>query len=69
MSPAYADFCTDTIICHCLRVTESTVVDAIDMGRLQTIREVVRETRAGEGCTACHGRIRCLLRAQTIMAV
>jgi len=52
----------DTIVCHCLQVSESTLNDAIAVCGLATVREVCRETGAGGGCTACHARLREMLR-------
>lgn len=54
--------CSETILCHCLRVSESTIADAVAICGLTSIREVCRETGAGSGCTACHARIMQLLR-------
>jgi NifU-like protein len=54
--------CPETIICHCLAISESTVADAVAVCGLATVKEVCRETGAGSGCTACHARLRELLR-------
>jgi NifU-like protein len=54
--------CSETIVCHCLEVSESTVADAVAIYGLRTIKDVCRETGAGSGCTACHARIKELLR-------
>jgi bacterioferritin-associated ferredoxin len=54
--------CSETIVCHCLEVSESTVADAIAICGLTSVREVCRETGAGSGCTACHARLKELLR-------
>lgn len=54
--------CTGSIVCHCLGVSESIVNDAIAVCGLATIKDVCRETGAGSGCTACHTRLRELLR-------
>lgn len=53
--------CAAKYICHCLQVTEATVVDAIAALNLRTLRDVHRHTGAGEGCTCCHERIRIVL--------
>jgi bacterioferritin-associated ferredoxin len=50
------------MICHCLEISESTVADAVAICGLTTIKEVCRETGAGGGCTACHARLKELLR-------
>lgn len=57
--------CGDQILCHCLQVSQDSVVDAIDQYRLNSIREVQGCTGAGGGCTACHYRIRRLLRGDS----
>jgi NAD(P)H-nitrite reductase large subunit len=54
--------CSETIVCHCLEISESTVADAIAICGLTSVKEVCRETGAGAGCTACHGRLRDMLR-------
>jgi bacterioferritin-associated ferredoxin len=51
----------DQIVCHCLQVTESTVREAADRCAFRSLCELVRETGAGSGCTACHRRLRRLL--------
>ena len=53
--------CPDRVVCHCLRVTEATVVDAIVSLGLRTVKEVRQATEAGDGCNCCHGEIRALL--------
>jgi bacterioferritin-associated ferredoxin len=54
--------CTDTIVCHCLQVTESTVLEAAERCPFRTLAEISRETGAGTGCTACHRRLRRLVK-------
>jgi len=56
------DDCSETIICRCLGISETTVADAVAICGLMTVREVCRETGAGGGCTACHARLRELLK-------
>jgi bacterioferritin-associated ferredoxin len=56
--------CTDChahFICHCLQVTEAAVVDAVVTLGLRTVRDIRRQTGAGEGCTCCHDRLRQVL--------
>lgn len=53
---------TDRIVCHCLGITESAVRNAVDAGGSQCVRDVMAQTEAGTGCTACHGRIKALLK-------
>jgi NifU-like protein len=54
--------CSETIVCRCLGISESTVADAVAVCGLATVKDVCRETGAGSGCTACHARLRDLLR-------
>ena len=49
--------CSGQYVCHCLHVTEEMVIEAIAAGAT-TIVELRRNTLAGEGCTACHRRLR-----------
>jgi bacterioferritin-associated ferredoxin len=51
------------VVCHCLNICESTIESKIEAGRVGTVKEVIRETGAGSGCTACHCTIRALLEA------
>lgn len=54
--------CSETIVCRCLQISESTVADAIAISGLTSVKEICRETGAGGGCTACHARLRSMLR-------
>lgn len=54
--------CSETIICHCLEISESTVADAVAICGLASVKEICRETGAGSGCTACHARLKEMLR-------
>jgi NAD(P)H-nitrite reductase large subunit len=56
----------DPVVCYCLRVSESQVVDCIAVTGCETVRDVMQQIGAGGGCTACHCRIRDLLAARTI---
>jgi bacterioferritin-associated ferredoxin len=49
--------------CHCLNISSAEIESAIDTAELRTVKEVIRETGAGSGCTACHCTIRALLEA------
>jgi NAD(P)H-nitrite reductase large subunit len=61
----HAAVATDRVICHCLQVKESQIVDAIAVTGAESLRDVVEHTGAGAGCTACHCRIRELLGCRT----
>jgi len=54
--------CTESIVCHCLGISEGVVADAIAVCGLASVKDVCHETGAGSGCTACHARLRELLR-------
>jgi len=60
--------CPGRFLCHCLQVTEEAVVEAVKRFGLQTVLEVRRHTGAGEGCTACHRRIRDVVEALTVQS-
>ena len=67
--PAYepCSGCPAKVICRCLQVTEAAVVEAINRRELRTLKDVLRHTGAGDGCTCCHAEIRQIL-AQTACA-
>ncbi len=48
---------TGQVVCRCLQVTETALVDAILTLELRSVREVRRCTGAGDGCMACHRKI------------
>jgi bacterioferritin-associated ferredoxin len=62
-STSPAELGADQIVCHCLAISASQVADAVAYCGLQTVKEVCRQTGAGSGCTACHARLRELIRA------
>ena len=47
-----------TVVCHCLNVTETTVVRAVRDQGARSLCELACMTGAGGGCTACHRRLR-----------
>lgn len=49
---------TDEIVCHCLRVARSEIVTAAEVTGASSVRDIMKCTGAGTGCTACHRRIR-----------
>jgi NAD(P)H-nitrite reductase large subunit len=61
----HAAVATDRVICHCLQVKESQIVDTIAVTGAESVRDVIQYTGAGAGCTACHCRIRELLGCRT----
>jgi bacterioferritin-associated ferredoxin len=53
----------DRLVCRCLQVTESDLLEALDRCPLQSLQDVAVETGAGSGCTACHRLLRKYLAA------
>ena len=54
----------DGIVCRCLRITESEVRTAVETENATTVRDIVKATTAGSGCTVCHCRIRQIIADQ-----
>ena len=51
------------VVCACLQVTERQLQAAVQQDGAQSVRELIRTTGAGTGCTACHRRLEsCLAR-------
>lgn len=60
---------TSAVVCYCLQVTEAQVQRVIRRRGLRSLEAVIRQTRAGEGCTACHPLLRrCLEKAGYLAA-
>ncbi len=57
---------TDKIVCACFKVTESTIVDAVELWNMTTVKELCRFTNAGAGCTACRLRLKQYLQPNTV---
>lgn len=53
-------FC-DPVVCRCLQVTESTILEAAHRCPFSSLAEIARETGAGTGCMACHRQLRRLV--------
>lgn len=47
----------DPVVCRCLMVRESAIVNAVSLVGAGSVREVRSLTGAGAGCTCCHRRI------------
>jgi NifU-like protein len=45
------------LVCRCLGVASFRIFGAARRQRLATVAEVTKATRAGGGCTTCHGEI------------
>ena len=53
----------DQVVCACLQVTVRQLRAAVEQTGVQSVRELMRATEAGTGCTACHRRLEgCLSR-------
>lgn len=48
--------CPGEFVCHCLKITEDMVLDAIRAGA-RTVQELSERIGAGDGCMACHARL------------
>jgi bacterioferritin-associated ferredoxin len=53
-TPDQCDTCTDRVVCRCLQITESELIQVLTTREVRTIKDVRRLTSAGDGCTACH---------------
>src|SRR5688572_3374719 len=49
---------SEAVVCHCLQVTETTVVRAVRDQGARSLCELACLTGAGGGCTSCHRRLR-----------
>ncbi len=58
--PCSAD-CGLRYVCRCLRVTEETLTQAFATQDIHTLRDIRRHTGAGDGCMACHRRLKSFL--------
>lgn len=47
--------------CRCLKVSEEVVREAVLVFGVRTVAELRERTGAGDGCNACHRRLRTLL--------
>ena len=48
------DGCPGRLVCRCLRVSETALIEALHTQEIRTLADVRRHTGAGDGCTACH---------------
>jgi NAD(P)H-nitrite reductase large subunit len=46
------------VVCKCLRVTAGELLDALATGAVETLKDLKRETGAGDGCMVCHRVLR-----------
>ncbi len=45
---------THKIVCECLQVTEEEILLAVRTREIKTVKDIIKYTQAGDGCTACH---------------
>ena len=50
--------CPARMVCHCLQITEDVVLTALETLNIRSVSDLRQHTGAGEGCTACHRRLR-----------
>ncbi len=50
--------CGTRFVCHCFRMTEAKLVETIVSQRVRSLEQLRRCSEAGDGCTACHSRLR-----------
>jgi len=53
--------CPGDYVCGCLKITEDQILASVAAGA-NTVRELKQMIGAGDGCTACHPRLREYLR-------
>ena len=58
--------CPLRVVCRCLQVTESEVVEAVTAHDLRSVKDICHHTGAGDGCTACHAHLRAILEHVTL---
>ena len=57
--------CPETIVCVCLRITESQLIDAMATRQICSLKDIKRHTGAGEGCMVCHRLLKRYLQQRT----
>ncbi len=50
------------IICHCIGVTKADVEESLRLHGCSRVKEIIEQTGAGSGCTACRRRLAELIR-------
>jgi bacterioferritin-associated ferredoxin len=49
--------CSDRFVCRCLRVSETTLIEALRALPIRNLMELRQLTGAGDGCNCCHPRL------------
>ena len=52
---------TDELICNCMQIYKSTIVETIKEQKLKTVEEVGESTDAGTACGECQEKIQEIL--------
>jgi bacterioferritin-associated ferredoxin len=52
------------LVCHCLGVSEDQLREVLATCDIRTLHDIRRHTGAGDGCTACHRRLKDYLETQ-----
>ena len=60
-SSTAGDVCSDRVVCRCLQVTETELIDVLTTEEARDLKDIRRHTGAGSGCMACHRLIRTYL--------
>ncbi len=55
----------DPFLCHCLGLTEEELRQACSRWNITSLKDLSRLTGAGDGCMACHRRLKELLDEET----
>ena len=53
-------------VCRCLRVTEEVIAEAFATQDIRTLRDIRSHTGAGDGCMACHRRLKAFLERNAV---
>jgi bacterioferritin-associated ferredoxin len=56
------------LVCACLSVSEAALVEALTGLEIKSIKEIRRLTGAGDGCMACHKRLKAYLEGTVVAA-
>jgi bacterioferritin-associated ferredoxin len=59
----------DAYVCVCMRITHADLLHAVAGDEVRTLADLRQQTGAGDGCMACHRRLRCYLAPRTAEAV
>ena len=50
--------CSIRYVCPCLKITEEVLLEAIATSEITCLDDIRQRTGAGDGCTACHSRLK-----------